>query len=118
RTILRPDARGVWLTSVSGRLGLQAASEHPDWIGAVDGSHACLGGFDAEGARRLHLRLDIGTEDTTCGPALQRAHAQLTALNIPHEYAEHPGAHEAGTMFADSTIRGVLDFFVRPLRAS
>lgn len=50
---------------------------------------ACL---NAYAAHLPHFRFDCGTEDFLIEPN-RRLHAELTAANIVHEYAEFPGAH-------------------------
>lgn len=117
RTIPSASARGMWLTSVSGRVGLQLATERPDVFGAVDGSAACVADFDPAGALRLRIRLDVGDDDNACGVATQRVHERLTSFNIAHEYEVYPGRHDMPTMFGDDTVRKVLNFFAKSLKA-
>ena len=57
--------------------------------------------------RRPALRLDCGTDDFLLEPNRQ-FHAHLDALGFPHEYAEHPGAHEWA--YWDRHVRDTLTF--------
>lgn len=58
-------------------------------------------------ARRPALRLDCGKDDFLIGPN-RRFHAHLEALGFPHEYAEHPGAHD--WEYWDRHVRDTLGF--------
>ncbi len=111
RTIPRPEARGMWLSSASGGRGLRIASEHPEVFSAVDASAACVGAFDPEKARQLRIRLDIGDHDTTCGNATLRAHEQLQQAGVLHIYDIFAGDHTRQVVFSEPVIRSVLDFF-------
>ena len=53
------------------------------------------------------LRLDCGTEDFLLEPN-RRFHAHLDRLGLPHEYAEHPGAHD--WEYWDRHVRDTLAF--------
>jgi hypothetical protein len=111
RTIPRPEARGIWLSSASGGRGLRIASEHPEVFSAVDASAACIGQFDPEKARALRIRIDIGDEDTTCGDQTTQAHQLLEQAGVPHIFDIFPGNHNQLTVFSPPVIRSVLEFF-------
>ena len=61
------------------------------------------------------LRIDCGTEDFLI-EANRAFHAHLTALNIPHEYEEFPGAHD--WEYWDHHIQEALAFHARNLGIS
>jgi putative tributyrin esterase len=64
--------------------------------------------------RRLPaLRLDCGTEDFLL-PHNRHYHSYLEKIEVPHEYAEFPGAHEWS--YWDNHIRQALDFVMKRLR--
>ena len=102
----------------------------PDLLEAYEGSelhrvfgdHPGGGANDvyalAERADRTHLpalRFDCGTEDYLL--AQNRLFQQhLAALDIRHEYAEHPGAHDWN--YWDTHIRDTLSFLMINLRLS
>lgn len=58
------------------------------------------------------IRFDCGTEDFLL-PAAQRLHAYLMKLDIPHEYAEYPGAHEWD--YWETHVQEALTFHWRSL---
>lgn len=76
------------------------ATEHPEVFGAVDANAACVRDFEPAGAGRLRLRLDVGEEDTTCGPATQRMHQRFTEMGIIHEYERYVGRRDMETIYA------------------
>ncbi len=58
------------------------------------------------------LRIDCGTEDHLLEES-HALHAHLTALGIPHQYAEHPGGHDWN--YWNDHVRDTLAFFKRVL---
>jgi len=93
----------------------------PDEIGAIaralrGGDYDCFA-LAAKLKRRrgrLAFRFDCGTDDLLVG-ASREFHAHLERLGVPHEYAEHPGAHTWD--YWDTHIRDTLAFAMRHLRA-
>ena len=57
--------------------------------------------------QRPALRLDCGTDDFLL-ESNRRFHDHLDALGFPHEYAEHPGAHDWA--YWDRHVRDTLGF--------
>jgi len=68
-----------------------------------------------KGKRVPKLRIDCGTDDFLLA-ANREFHAYLNKLNVPHEYAEYPGAHEWG--YWDLHVREALAFHCRALSLS
>ena len=64
-------------------------------------------------AKRPALRIDCGTDDFLIDEN-RALDAHLTALGIPHEYEEHPGAHN--WEYWDAHIQDTLAFFKRVLK--
>ena len=58
------------------------------------------------------IRFDCGTEDDLI-EANRTLHRQLTEMNIPHEYAEHPGAHS--WEYWNKHLAETLQFFSQQL---
>lgn len=96
------------------------SAENDEWtreFRPLFGEHMTGGPDDvyalAERAHRLPperwpaLRLDCGTEDFLLEPN-RRFHAHLDMLGFPHQYAEHPGAHDWD--YWDRHVRDTLDF--------
>jgi len=63
--------------------------------------------------RRMAIRFDCGTEDGLID-ANRAFHAHLDKLGLPHEYAEHPGAHEWA--YWDLHVQDTLKFVLAHLR--
>ena len=58
-------------------------------------------------AGQIAIRIDCGTEDDLYD-ANRRLHEKWNAMNIPHEYAEGPGRHDAS--YWSRSIGPILDF--------
>ena len=110
--------------SHSGAVGFGGRSFSPndDWGREW---HAVLGESPAGGpndifalaetinrAKLPALRIDCGTEDFLIEEN-RALHEHLTALDIPHEYAEHPGDHN--WEYWNDHVRDTLAFFKRVL---
>ncbi len=58
------------------------------------------------------LRIDCGTEDFLIEDN-RRFHAHLNEINLPHEYAEYPGAHDWA--YWDTHVQEAIAFHARAL---
>ncbi|MDB4970624.1 MAG: putative esterase [Myxococcales bacterium] len=83
----------------SSRLPARAELPSLPWAGFADGDEAALDDLDVDtlaarvdGAAMGALSFDCGTDDPLL-PDNARFHARLHALDVPHQYREHPGAH-------------------------
>ena len=85
----------------------------PTGISSGGGSDDCFALAEKiDRAKLPALRVDCGVDDFLIEE--NRAFdAHLTALNIPHEYAEHPGGHS--WEYGDLHIQDTLAFFKRVL---
>ncbi len=66
----------------------------------------------ADPATRPALRIDCGVDDFLIEHN-RRFHILLTDMGVPHEYAEHPGAHDWA--YWDAHIFDTITFFARQL---
>ena len=80
----------------------------PDFVGGPNDLYALCEKLTPD--RRPALRIDCGTEDFLIDDN-RRFHEFLESKNIPHEYAEHPGAHNWD--YWDIHIQETLAFFQR-----
>jgi putative tributyrin esterase len=63
-------------------------------------------------ATRPSLRIDCGVDDFLIEHN-RRFHALLTGSGVPHEYAEHPGAHD--WVYWDQHVQDTIAFFSKRL---
>ena len=83
----------------------------PDPKGGPDDIFALAETIDR--AKMPALRIDCGVDDFLIEDN-RALHAHLTALGLPHEYAEHPGEHN--WEYWDAHIQDTIAFFKRVLK--